>query len=113
MIAAHWALTYQRPIKGALLAAPADMERPFPAGYPDTATLAANGWLPLPRQPLPFPSIVAASTNDPLGDYERIAQFARDWRSTLVNVGAVGHLNPAAGFGEWPRALEFIRQLDT
>jgi len=33
------------------------------------------------------------------------------WGSRIVNVGAVGHLNPASGYGEWPRALEFIREL--
>jgi len=26
-------------------------------------------------------------------------------------VGNVGHLNPASGYGEWPRAEEFIREL--
>lgn len=112
MMVAHWAQTHDRPIKGALLAAPADVESPFPDGYPDTATLADHGWLPIPRKPLPFPSIVAASTNDPLGDYQRIAQLASDWHSELVNVGEVGHLNPAAGFGEWPQAKELIAQLE-
>lgn len=111
MMVAHWALKYRRPIKGALLAAPADMESPFPDGYPTTAVLEENGWLPIPRRPLPFPSIVAASTNDPLGNFERVAQMARIWGSVLVNEGEVGHLNPASGFGEWPRAIELIAQL--
>jgi predicted alpha/beta hydrolase family esterase len=34
------------------------------------------------------------------------------WGSQLVNLGAVGHLNPAAGYGEWPQAEDFIRTLD-
>ena len=59
----------------------------------------------------PFPSIVAASTNDPLADFDRVASLATSWGSTLANVGAVGHLNPAAGYGPWPRAEEFIREL--
>jgi hypothetical protein len=33
------------------------------------------------------------------------------WGSRVENVGAVGHLNPAAGFGEWPRAEAFVREL--
>ncbi|WP_323846517.1 RBBP9/YdeN family alpha/beta hydrolase [Microbulbifer magnicolonia] len=111
MMVAHWAQKYSRPIKGALLAAPADVESPFPDGYPTTAVLEENGWLPIPRRPLPFPSIVAASTDDPLGDFERVAQLARDWGSQLVNEGDVGHLNPASGYGEWPRAMELIAQL--
>ncbi len=111
MITVHWALRHKRPIKGALLATPPDFASPLPAGYPSQETLLDNGWLPTPRARLPFPSIVAASTNDPLATYERVELFAASWGSKLVNVGAVGHLNPAAGYGEWPRALEFIREL--
>ena len=66
-------------------------------GLPFAGTLLENGWLPTPRVRLPFPSIVAASTNDPLARYERVASLAAAWGSRLVNVGAVGHLNPAAG----------------
>ena len=65
----------------------------------------------MPRQPLPFPSIVAASRNDPLGRFERVAELARDWGSRFVDLGEVGHLNPASGFGEWPQAAVFIREL--
>jgi predicted alpha/beta hydrolase family esterase len=111
MIAVHWAQQHRRPIIGALLATPADLESPFPPGYPSTDALRDNGWLPIPRTPLPFPSIVAASTNDPLGSLERVTGFARDWGSRLVNLGAVGHLNPAAGFGEWPGAETLIAEL--
>ncbi len=111
MITVHWAQRHRRPIHGALLAAPPDFELPLPDGYPTQDVLRENGWLPTPRARLPFPSIVAASTNDPLGRYERVAELAAAWGSRLVDVGAVGHLNPAAGFGEWPRAEEFIREL--
>ena len=55
MITVHWAQRHQRPIKGALLAAPADFESPLPAGYPSQETLMENGWLPTPRTRLPFP----------------------------------------------------------
>ncbi len=111
MITIHWAQKYQRPIQGALLAAPADLESPLPAGYPSVDALRDNGWLPLPRQALPFPSIVAASTNDPLGDFAQVSQLAEAWGSKVVNIGAVGHLNPASGFGEWPEAQALIDQL--
>lgn len=112
MIVAHWAKTASRPIKGALLATPADMERPFPAGYPDRDALDDAGWLPIPRSPLPFPTIVAASSNDPLGENTRITGLGKDWGAEVVNLGEVGHLNPASGFGEWPKALELITLLD-
>ena len=111
MMVVHWAQQHQRPIHGALLATPADLESPLPEGYPTQEALRQGGWLPVPRTPLPFPSIAAASTNDPLAAYVRVAQYAEDWGSRLVDIGAVGHLNPAAGFGEWPRAQELIREL--
>ncbi len=111
MMVAHWAQRHRRPIHGALLATPADLESPLPAGYPTQDKLREGGWLPIPRQRLPFPSIVAASTNDPLGRFERVAELAAAWGSRLVDVGAVGHLNPAAGYGEWAQAEAFIAEL--
>jgi len=109
---AHWAQKHSRAIHGALLAAPPDFTTPLPAGYPTPELLQANGWLPVPRQALPFRSIVAASSNDPLARPERVAQMARDWGSELVEVGALGHINPASGFGEWPQAELLIRALE-
>jgi polyphosphate kinase 2 (PPK2 family)/predicted alpha/beta hydrolase family esterase len=60
IIVAHWAARSSRPIAGALLAAPADLETPLPPGYASIDELRANGWLPIPRAKLPFPSIVVA-----------------------------------------------------
>ncbi|GAB3627601.1 alpha/beta hydrolase [Pandoraea terrae] len=111
MITVHWAQHHKREIQGALLAAPPDFESPLPQGYPTIDVLREHGWLPAPRTRLPFPSIVAASTNDPLARFEKVAELASAWGSRLVDVGAVGHLNPASGFGEWPRALDFVNEL--
>lgn len=108
----HWAQKHRHSVQGALLAAPPDFETPLPAGYPTLPTLQANGWLPVPNTRLPFASVVAASTNDPLASYARVETMAAQWGSTLVNVGAVGHLNPASGFGEWPRAQALLQQID-
>ena len=107
----HWAKQTQRAVHGALLATPPDFERAMPAEYPTIDELRAGGWLPVPRDRLPFSSIVAASRNDPLGDYVRVAALARDWGSRLFDLGEVGHLNPASGFGKWPRAELFISEL--
>lgn len=110
---AHWAQQHRYAgLVGALLAAPADLEMPLPAGYPSRLDLADNGWLPIPRHPLPFPSVVAVSSNDPLARQSRVEELARDWDSQCVYVGAVGHLNPASGFGEWPQAEMLIELLD-
>lgn len=108
----HWAARYQRPIKGALLAAPPDLNATWPDNYPAPDSLRANGWAPLPSGPLPFPSILAASTDDYLASFAAATAMAEQWGSELVNLGAVGHLNPASGFGEWPQAQTLISSLD-
>ena len=111
MMVVHWAARHRRPIQGALLATPPDFDSPLPAGYPTQETLRENGWMPIPLAPLPFPSLVAASTNDPLARLDRVEAMANAWGSRLVNVGAVGHLNPASGHGEWPQAEALLREL--
>ena len=114
MMVAHWAATspWPRPIKGALLVTPADVETPFPEPYPTRESLREHGWLPIPCKPLPFPSLLAASRNDPLCEYARAQALAQHWGSELLDLGEVGHLNPAAGFGDWPQALDLIGRLD-
>ncbi|MCE5990180.1 MULTISPECIES: alpha/beta hydrolase [unclassified Pseudomonas] len=112
LMVAHWAARYRRPIKGALLAAPPDLSAQWPAHYPSPTSLAERGWSPLPLEPLPFPSIVAASSNDHLASLSAASTLAQGWGSELVALGAVGHLNPASGFGPWPQAEAFIQRLD-
>jgi predicted alpha/beta hydrolase family esterase len=111
MITVHWAQMHQRPIHGAVLATPADLETPMPTGYPSMDALREHGWLPIPRKRLPFPAIVASSNNDPLCSAPRAATLAHDWGSLLFELGNVGHLNPAAGYGPWPAAEALIDSL--
>ncbi|NRF67223.1 serine hydrolase family protein [Aquincola sp. S2] len=108
VMVAHWAQRTRREVQGAVLATPPDFERPMPDGYPTLAALREGGWLPLPRLPLPFDSLVIASRNDPLASFERTTELARCWNSRLVDMGDVGHLNPASGYGRWPLAQLFI-----
>ncbi|HEY5856463.1 MAG TPA: alpha/beta fold hydrolase [Aldersonia sp.] len=111
MITVAWAQRHHHPIAGALLATPPDLTVPLPPGYPTPEQLRDNGWYPTPRNRLRFPSIVAASTNDPLCRFDRAATLAEHWGSRLVDVGPVGHLNPAAGYGHWPTAEDFVHEL--
>ena len=37
--------------------------------------------------------------------------MANAWGSREHSLGAVGHLNPASGFGPWPGAMFLIEQL--
>jgi predicted alpha/beta hydrolase family esterase len=108
---AHWAAQHQRPIAGALLVTPPDLDASWPEPYPRPDELRANGWAPLPRTELPFPALVAASSNDYLASLEAVRAMADGWGAELVELGPVGHLNPAAGYGPWPQAAELVARL--
>ncbi|MDJ1470869.1 RBBP9/YdeN family alpha/beta hydrolase [Xanthocytophaga flava] len=102
---ASWAKQYNRNIKGALLIAPSDTEAPtYPAG--------TTGFTPMTLFHLPFPSIVVASTNDYYITLDRATQFADAWGSELIVIGEAGHINVAAGFGEWREGLDILKKLD-
>ncbi|MEP9402821.1 RBBP9/YdeN family alpha/beta hydrolase [Sphingomonas silueang] len=92
---------YGWPVAGALLVAPADVDR---AGAP----IELQGFAPAPRIPLPFPSIVVASTDDPWVSIERAHSMAVDWGSHFVDAGAQGHLNAASGIGWWEEGQELL-----
>lgn len=111
LMVAAWAQSSTRAIKGALLATPADVEHPLPEGYPTLADLTADGWCPMARELLSFPAIVAASHNDPLASFGRVAGLAESWGAELFDAGHVGHLNPPSGFGAWNDALSLIARL--
>jgi len=112
LVTLHWAARYNPTrVAGALLATPPVLAAELPPEYPSIDQLRAHGWLPIPRLPLPFPSIVAASSDDPLGNPVRLSSLAASWGSRVHELGPVGHLNPASGFGDWPEAIELIDQL--
>lgn len=94
-----------RGIAGALLVAPADVDRDVPS------TEDLRAFSPLPRQPLGFPSIVVASRNDPYVAFERATLFARDWGSRLIDLGMAGHINVDSGHNAWPRGRALLREL--
>ena len=101
---AHWAATTQYHIAGALLVAPADVDRP---DFPPEVT----GFRPMPLVQLPFLSIVVASTNDEYVTLARAEQFAQAWGSRLVNVGALGHINSEMNLGLWPEGHAQLQAL--
>ncbi|HSV81240.1 MAG TPA: alpha/beta fold hydrolase [Ramlibacter sp.] len=108
---AHWAQRTRATIRGALLATPPLFAGPLGPEFPPLAEFQRHGWAPVPRSPLPFRSIVAASRNDPLGSYEGVCELAQAWGARLFDLGHSGHLNPASGFGPWPAANELLREL--
>jgi hypothetical protein len=101
---AHCARDGALPVHGALLVAPPDVERP---DFPPTI----EGFTPVPREPLPFPSVVVASRNDPFAEFERTRALAAAWGSRLVDAGHGGHLNADAGLGPWPLGEKLLAEL--
>jgi predicted alpha/beta hydrolase family esterase len=113
LVTVHWAATTSRTsVVGALLATPPAFAAELPPEYPSLRQLRDHGWLPVPRRPLPFPSILATSTDDALGNPVRLRAMANAWGSREHSLGAVGHLNGASGYGDWPEAVELIRELE-
>ena len=85
-----------RPPHGAFLVAPPDLDDPTL----DPPQLLGFG--PYPRAPLPFPSMVIGSNNDPYCLPEVSEDLAGAWGSLYINAGEAGHINTEAGFGPWP-----------
>jgi predicted alpha/beta hydrolase family esterase/GNAT superfamily N-acetyltransferase len=105
---AHWASQHhavaRARIAGALLVAPSDVDRPgFPA--------VASGFSPAPVAPLPFPTVVVASADDPFISLARAEHFADAWGSRFVAVGAKGHMNSDSGLGAWPEGQALLDAL--
>ena len=76
---------------------------------------AGPGFRPLPRGPLPFPSVLVASRNDPYASYDESEEISYAWGSRLLDAGEAGHLNMDSGHGPWPEGLMslagFLKQL--
>lgn len=88
-------------IQGALLVAPADPER--------RGVLA--DFSPVPYQPLPYRSVLVASSHDPYCPIRLAGAYARAWGSEFVRVPNAGHLNAESGHGEWPLGLALLQSL--
>lgn len=100
----HWAKKFGGRVAGAMLVGPSDVEAP-------DFLKNAIGFKPIPLDPLPFPTIVVASSEDPYVSLERATYFASRWGSKLVNIGPAGHINTASGHGPWPEGIEILREL--
>jgi uncharacterized protein len=59
----------------------------------------------VPRDPLPFPSALVASSNDPYVTLEQAADMALAWGSKLIEAGEQGHINTESGHGPWPEGM--------
>jgi uncharacterized protein len=86
-------------VRGAFLVALPNVDDP--AAVPE----AVLDFAPIPRDPLPFPSVLIASRTDPFCGYETAEDIAYAWGSAIVDAGDAGHINTASGHGPWPEGL--------
>ena len=101
---AHWAQTFQSDkVAGALLVAPADVER--------SSREAFKTFAPVPDQPLPFKTIVVASENDQYAEIGKLNFWATQWQAEFINVGTKGHINSASGIGFWHEGHQLLQKL--
>ncbi len=102
----HWASfareRLRRKVDGALLVAPADVER-------ESVPRELRGFAPIPKCRIPVPTLVIASENDPCMSFPMARSLAARWNSDLVNAGAAGHINVASGHGPWPAGKILLR----
>lgn len=104
LLVAHWARNTRQAIKGALLVAPPNPEG---SNFPE----AAVGFSPVPCDPLPFPSIIVASSNDPYASLEYAQGMAEAWGSRFIHIGPIGHISSNSRLGNWEKGLALLRQL--
>ncbi|HAW22112.1 MAG TPA: alpha/beta hydrolase, partial [Pseudomonas sp.] len=93
-------------VRGALLVAPADVERP---GCPEPLRNFAS----LPLAPLPFPSVLVGSDNDPAASADRARAMGKVWGSEVSVLNGVGHINVASGHHRWEEGLVFLDRLQS
>lgn len=92
------------PVVGALMVAPPEVDF-----FPLDERVAR--FAPTPTEPLPFPSRLIASRNDPWMGFHTAQSLARRWGSTLVDAGEVGHINADSQLGEWSFGRDQLAQL--
>jgi hypothetical protein len=104
--AAHADLLQQRRIKGALLVAPPDVDT---AAF--RTAVPALGFDPEPDWPLPFPSIVIASSDDPFCSPSRAQSRAQAWGAQLVMLENAGQIDVLSRLGHWQAGQKLLQRL--
>lgn len=103
LLVAHAARRNIGSIRGAFLVSVPD---PGGAEFPREA----QSFDLVPYDPLPFASMIVASSDDPFGSLRYARECASSWQSEFVEIGAHGHINAESGLGTWHEGLALYRQ---
>ena len=100
LLAAHWAARGGM-AAGAFLVGVPD---PTADGFPPPAASFGN----LPREPISFPTLIIASSDDPYTSPDTSRRDAADWGAALIEVGALGHMGHASELGGWDQGRSLL-----
>jgi predicted alpha/beta hydrolase family esterase len=93
-------------IKNLVLVAPANPTRFGDAGF---ARDSQNDYQQYFHQlKLQVPTQMIISENDPWLNFQDALQLAKAWKIRPKNLGQVGHINVASGFGPFPEIYDFL-----
>lgn len=107
---AHWAKQAApellRRVRGALLVAPADVQR-------HNCPEALRNFAPIPRQPLPFASQLIGSDDDTAASAARVVEMGQDWGSEIAILPGAGHINVKSGHHRWEQGFAYLYRLQS
>lgn len=93
-----------RPVIGAMLVAPPDLDRV-------SLDRRIAEFAPSPRSILPFPTVVVASRDDPWCEFGRAREMAGNWLAAFCDAGEIGHINSLSGIGDWAGGQRVLDRL--
>lgn len=106
MAALHLHPELNRNIKNVVLVAPAN---PIRFGDNGFARDSQNNYAEFFQQIRPqVPTSMLISENDPWLAFTDAKQLAHAWQIEPINLGAVGHINVASGFGPFPQIFDYL-----
>jgi uncharacterized protein len=106
LLSVNWAIFHRSDlaIRGAFLVAPPNFKRrEFPA----------PSFTQIPESPIPYPTLVVASTNDPYCPIGVATELAKRWGAGFVSVGERGHISTEPGNGDWQEGWNLLEAFAT
>lgn len=95
-----------RKIKNLVLVAPANPARFGEHGFAQNSTTNYQAFFH--QLNIRVPTTMLISENDPWLAFEDAKQLADAWKLSAVNLGPVGHINVASGFGPFPEIFNYL-----
>ena len=93
-------------IKNLILVAPANPARFGEAGFARDSQSDYSAYFH--QLKITVPTTLLVSENDPWLNFEDAQCLAQAWKLNPINLGQVGHINVASGFGPFPEIYDYL-----